>query len=242
MGPIGVAEHLSPYLPGHSVVDGVSTDKAMKAVSAAPYGSASILLISYAYIKMMGTAGLKKATATAILNANYMKHRLSEGYEVLYTGQNGTVAHEMIVDPRPLKITSGIQVEDIAKRLIDYGFHSPTVSFPIPGTLMIEPTESESKAEIDRFCDALLSIRQEIAEIENGVADRENNVLKNAPHTAESVISGEWDKPYSREKAVYPAANLVASKFWPSVGRVDNTYGDRNLVCSCLPVAAYAEM
>ena len=242
MGPIGVAEHLSPYLPGHSVVDGVSTDKAMKAVSAAPYGSASILLISYAYIKMMGTAGLKKATATAILNANYMKHRLSEGYEVLYTGQNGTVAHEMIVDPRPLKITSGIQVEDIAKRLIDYGFHSPTVSFPIPGTLMIEPTESESKAEIDRFCDALLSIRQEIAEIENGVADRENNVLKNAPHTAESVISGEWDKPYSREKAVYPAAHLVASKFWPSVGRVDNTYGDRNLICSCLPIAAYAEM
>ncbi|MFT4599260.1 MAG: glycine dehydrogenase [Bacteroidia bacterium] len=242
MGPIGVAEHLSPYLPGHAVVDGVSTDKAMKAVSAAPYGSASILLISYAYIKMMGTAGLKKATATAILNANYMKHRLSEGYEVLYTGQNGTVAHEMILDPRPLKITSGIQVEDIAKRLIDYGFHSPTVSFPIPGTLMIEPTESESKAEIDRFCDALLSIRQEIAEIENGVADRENNVLKNAPHTAESVISGEWDKPYSREKAVYPAAHLVASKFWPSVGRVDNTYGDRNLICSCLPVAAYAEM
>jgi glycine dehydrogenase len=242
MGPIGVAEHLSPYLPGHAVVDGVSTDKAMKAVSAAPYGSASILLISYAYIKMMGTAGLKKATATAILNANYMKHRLSEGYEVLFAGQNGTVAHEMIVDPRPLKITSGIQVEDIAKRLIDYGFHSPTVSFPVPGTLMIEPTESESKAEIDRFCDALLSIRQEIAEIENGVADRENNVLKNAPHTAESVISGEWDKPYSREKAVYPAAHLVASKFWPSVGRVDNTYGDRNLVCSCLPVAAYAEM
>ncbi|MFT7378987.1 MAG: glycine dehydrogenase [Bacteroidia bacterium] len=242
MGPIGVAEHLSPYLPGHAVVDGVSTEKAMKAVSAAPYGSASILLISYAYIKMMGTAGLKKATATAILNANYMKHRLSEGYEVLYTGQNGTVAHEMILDPRPLKITSGIQVEDIAKRLIDYGFHSPTVSFPIPGTLMIEPTESESKAEIDRFCDALLSIRQEIAEIENGVADRENNVLKNAPHTAESVISGEWDKPYSREKAVYPSAHLVASKFWPSVGRVDNTYGDRNLVCSCLPVAAYAEM
>lgn len=242
MGPIGVAEHLSPYLPGHAVVEGVSTDKAMKAVSAAPYGSASILLISYAYIKMMGTAGLKKATATAILNANYMKHRLSEGYEVLYAGQNGTVAHEMIVDPRPLKITSGIQVEDIAKRLIDYGFHSPTVSFPIPGTLMIEPTESESKAELDRFCDALLSIRQEIAEIESGAADRENNVLKNAPHTAESVISGEWDRPYSREKAVYPAAHLVASKFWPSVGRVDNTYGDRNLICSCLPVAAYAEM
>ena len=242
MGPIGVAKHLAPYLPSHSVVEGVSTVKGMKAVSAAPFGSASILLISYAYIKMMGTEGLKRATATAILNANYMKHRLSEGYDVLYTGQNGTVAHEMIVDPRPLKITTGIEVQDIAKRLIDYGFHAPTVSFPIVGTLMIEPTESESKAELDRFCDALLSIRKEIAEIENGEADRENNVLKNAPHTAESVINGEWDKPYSREKAVYPAPYVLANKFWPSVGRVDNTYGDRNLICSCLPMEAYAEM
>jgi glycine dehydrogenase len=242
MGPIGVAEHLAPYLPGHAVVDGVSTVKAMKAVSAAPYGSASILLISYAYIKMMGTVGLKKATATAILNANYMKHRLSEGYDVLFSGQNGTVAHEMIVDPRPLKLTSGIQVEDIAKRLIDYGFHAPTVSFPIPGTLMIEPTESESKAELDRFCDALLSIRKEIAEIENGSADKEDNVLKNAPHTAESVISSDWNRPYSREKAAYPSENAKHNKFWPSVGRVDNTYGDRNLVCSCLPMEAYAEM
>ena len=242
MGPIGVAKHLAPYLPRHSVVEGVSTVKGMKAVSAAPFGSASILLISYAYIKMMGTEGLKRATATAILNANYMKHRLSEGYDVLYTGQNGTVAHEMIVDPRPLKITTGIEVQDIAKRLIDYGFHAPTVSFPIVGTLMIEPTESESKAELDRFCDALLSIRKEIAEIENGESDRENNVLKNAPHTAESVINGEWDKPYSREKAVYPAPYVLANKFWPSVGRVDNTYGDRNLICSCLPMEAYAEM
>lgn len=242
MGPIGVAEHLAPYLPGHSVVAGVSTDKGMTAVSAAPFGSASILLISYAYIKMMGTDGLKKATATAILNANYMKHRLAEGYDVLFAGQNGTVAHEMIVDPRPLKITSGVQVEDIAKRLIDYGFHAPTVSFPIPGTLMIEPTESEGKAEIDRFCDALLSIRQEIAEIENGSADKENNVLKNAPHTAASALSSDWDKPYSREKAVYPTPYVVDNKFWPTVGRVDNTYGDRNLVCSCLPMEAYAEM
>ena len=242
MGPIGVAKHLAPYLPGHSVVGGVSTDKAMTAVSAAPFGSASILLISYAYIKMMGTEGLKRATATAILNANYMKHRLAEGYDVLFTGQNGTVAHEMVVDPRNLKLTSGIVVEDIAKRLIDYGFHAPTVSFPIPGTLMIEPTESESKAELDRFCDALLSIREEIAEIENGIADRANNVIKHAPHTAQLVSGDEWDRPYSRTKAAYPAPYVKENKFWPSVGRVDNTYGDRNLVCSCLPVADYIEI
>lgn len=242
MGPIGVAEHLSPYLPGHSVVSGVSTDKAMKAVSAAPFGSASILLISYSYIKMMGGKGLKKATATAILNANYMKYRLSDGYDVLYTGQNGTVAHEMVLDPRPLKITSGILVEDIAKRLIDYGFHSPTVSFPIPGTLMIEPTESESKSELDRFCDALLSIREEIAEIESGKVDKDNNVIKHAPHTAQLVSADNWDRPYSRTKAAYPASYVSENKFWPSVGRVDNTYGDRNLVCSCLPVSHYIEV
>ena len=242
MGPIGVAKHLSPYLPGHSVVSGVSTDKAMKAVSAAPFGSASILLISYSYIKMMGGEGLKKATATAILNANYMKYRLSDGYDVLYTGQNGTVAHEMVLDPRPLKITSGVLVEDIAKRLIDYGFHSPTVSFPIPGTLMIEPTESESKSELDRFCDALLSIREEIAEIETGKVDRDNNVIKHAPHTAKLVSGDNWDRPYSRTKAAYPASYISENKFWPSVGRVDNTYGDRNLVCSCLPVSYYIEV
>ncbi|MDG1045033.1 MAG: aminomethyl-transferring glycine dehydrogenase [Bacteroidia bacterium] len=242
MGPIGVAKHLAPYLPGHSVVEGVSSDKAMRAVSAAPFGSASILLISYAYIKMMGADGLKRATATAILNANYMKYRLSEGYDVLYTGQNGTVAHEMIVDPRPFKLTSGIQVEDIAKRLIDYGFHAPTVSFPIPGTLMIEPTESETRVELDRFCDALLSIREEIAEIENGLADKVNNVIKHAPHTAQLVSGDDWDRPYSRTKAAYPASYVKQNKFWPSVGRVDNTYGDRNLVCSCLPVADYIEV
>jgi glycine dehydrogenase len=241
MGPIGVAKHLTPYLPGHCLVN-TGGDNSMSAVSAAPFGSASILLISYTYVKMMGTAGLKDATATAILNANYMRHRLAEGFDVLFTGQNGTVAHEMIVDPRPLKQTSGIQVEDIAKRLMDYGFHAPTVSFPVAGTLMIEPTESESKDEIDRFCDALLSIRKEIAEIENGTADAENNVLKNAPHTAQSIISDSWDKPYSREKAAYPASFVVANKFWPSVGRVDNTYGDRNLVCACLPIEEYAEM
>lgn len=242
MGPIGVAEHLSPYLPGHSVVSGVSTDKAMRAVSAAPFGSASILLISYAYIKMMGGEGLKKATATAILNANYMKYRLSKGYDVLYTGQKGTVAHEMVVDPRPLKITSGVLVEDIAKRLIDYGFHAQTVSFPIPGTLMIEPTESESKSELDRFCDALLAIREEIAEIESGKVDKDNNVIKHAPHTAQLVSGDNCDRPYSRTKAAYPASYVIENKFWPSVGRVDNTYGDRNLVCSCLPVSDYIEV
>jgi glycine dehydrogenase len=190
----------------------------------------------------MGTKGLKRATATAILNANYMKYRLSDGYDVLYTGQNGTVAHEMIVDPRSFKLTSGIQVEDIAKRLIDYGFHAPTVSFPIPGTLMIEPTESETRAELDRFCDALLSIREEIAEIENGLADKENNVIKHAPHTAQLVSADNWDRPYSRTKAAYPASYVKQNKFWPSVGRVDNTYGDRNLVCSCLPVSDYVEV
>jgi glycine dehydrogenase len=240
MGPIGVAKHLTPFLPGHSEMEDLS-EHAMTAVSAAPFGSASILLISYAYIKMMGTEGLKEATAQAILNANYLRHRLSEGYPLLYKGRNGTVAHEMIVDPRPLKQTAGIQVEDIAKRLMDYGFHAPTVSFPVAGTLMIEPTESETKAEIDRFCDAMLAIREEIAEIERGEADKDNNVLVNAPHTAEMVISDNWDKPYSREKAAYPLPYVRSVKFWPSVGRVDNTYGDRNLVCSCLPMEAYNE-
>jgi glycine dehydrogenase len=238
MGPIGVAAHLSPFLPGHTVIK-TGGDRGIKAISAAPFGSASILLISYVYIKLMGTQGLKKATAQAILNANYIMHRLKESYKVLYLGENKTVAHEMIIDPRPFKVSANVQVEDIAKRLIDYGFHAPTVSFPVAGTMMIEPTESESKQELDRFCDALISIRAEITEIENGLADKENNVLKNAPHTAPIVISDNWDKPYSREKAAYPAPNLFTNKFWPSVGRVDNTYGDRNLVCSCLPVEAY---
>lgn len=240
MGPIGVAKHLTPYLPGHAVVN-IGSDKSMRAVSAAPFGSASILLISYAYIKMMGTTGLKAATATAILNANYMRHRLSEGYNVLYANKNNMVAHEMIIDPRELKATTNVQVEDIAKRLMDYGFHAPTVSFPIAGTLMIEPTESESKEEMDRFCDALLSIREEIAEIESGLADKENNVLKRAPHTAKAVTSDDWDRPYGREKAAYPLPFVRHNKFWPSVARVDNTYGDRNLVCACLPLEDYIE-
>lgn len=240
MGPIGVAKHLVPYLPGHREVK-TGGSQAMTAVSAAPFGSASILVISYAYIKMMGAVGLRRATETAILNANYMRARFKGHYETLYSGKNGTVAHEMILDTRPLKITSGVQVEDIAKRLMDYGFHAPTVSFPVAGTLMIEPTESESKAELDRFCDALISIRKEIAEIEKGNWNQEDNPLKNAPHTAESVMADEWNHSYSRSVAVYPLPYVRERKFWPSVARVDNTYGDRNLVCSCLPMEAYAE-
>jgi glycine dehydrogenase len=240
MGPIGVAKHLIPYLPGHKEVK-TGGSKAMTAVSAAPFGSASILVISYAYIKMMGAVGLRRATETAILNANYMRARFKGAYDTLYSGKNGTVAHEMILDTRPLKITSGVQVEDIAKRLMDYGFHAPTVSFPVAGTLMIEPTESESKAELDRFCDAMISIRREIAEIEKGIWDQEDNPLKNAPHTAESVMADNWEHAYSRSIAAYPLPYVRERKFWPSVARVDNTYGDRNLVCSCLPMEAYAE-
>jgi glycine dehydrogenase len=240
MGPIGVAKHLIPYLPGHKEVK-TGGSKAMTAVSAAPFGSASILVISYAYIKMMGAVGLRRATETAILNANYMRARFKGAYDTLYSGKNGTVAHEMILDTRPLKITSGVQVEDIAKRLMDYGFHAPTVSFPVAGTLMIEPTESESKAELDRFCDAMISIRIEIAEIEKGIWDQEDNPLKNAPHTAESVMADDWKHAYSRSIAAYPLPYVRERKFWPSVARVDNTYGDRNLVCSCLPMEAYAE-
>ncbi|WP_266369185.1 aminomethyl-transferring glycine dehydrogenase [Tellurirhabdus rosea] len=236
MGPIGVAAHLVPFLPGHV------TEEAQQqgAVSAAPYGSASILTISYAYIAMMGGEGLTHATEMAILNANYIKSRLEGHYPILYTGTNGRCAHEMIVDCRPFK-ASGVEVEDIAKRLMDYGFHAPTMSFPVPGTMMIEPTESESKAEIDRFCDALISIREEIREVEEGRADKANNVLKHAPHTAAVIIADNWDRPYSREKAAFPLPYVKARKFWPSVSRVDNAYGDRNLVCSCVPTDAYAE-
>ncbi len=240
MGPICCAEHLTPFLPGHKEVQ-VGGASAMTAVSAAPYGSSSILLIPYAYIKMMGAIGLRKATETAILNANYIRAKLKGNYETLYTGKNDTIAHEMILDTRPLKITSGIQVEDIAKRLMDYGYHAPTVSFPVAGTLMIEPTESETKEELDRFCDALISIRQEIAAIENGQSDREDNPLKNAPHTAETVLQDEWNHSYSRNAAAFPLPYVKERKFWPSVSRVDNTYGDRNLVCSCLPMEAYLE-
>ncbi|HEY8400610.1 MAG TPA: aminomethyl-transferring glycine dehydrogenase [Cytophagaceae bacterium] len=238
VGPIGVAAHLVKYLPGHAVVK-TGGSEAIHAVSAAPWGSASILPISYAYISMMGGDGLTNSTKTAILNANYMKARLEKFYPVLYSGSKGRCAHEFILDCRSFKHSVGVEVEDIAKRLMDYGFHAPTVSFPVPGTLMIEPTESESKAELDRFCDALISIRKEIAEIEAGEADKQNNVLKNAPHTAQCVLAENWSYPYSREKAVYPLSWVKANKFWPSVRRIDNAYGDRNLFCSCIPVEEY---
>lgn len=238
MGPIGVAPQLVPFLPGHAVVH-IGGDQAIHAVSAAPYGSASILTISYAYIAMMGGEGLANATKRAILNANYIKARLEGHYDTLYTGTNGRCAHEMILDCRPFKATSGVEVEDIAKRLMDYGFHAPTVSFPVAGTLMIEPTESESKAELDRFCEAMIAIRNEIREIEVGEADRASNVLKHAPHTATVALSDNWTRPYSREKAVYPLPQVRARKFWPSVSRIDSAYGDRNLVCACVPTEAY---
>jgi glycine dehydrogenase len=225
VGPICVKAHLEPFLPGH-----VALDSKVSAVSAAPYGSASILLISYAYCCMLGAEGLKKATEYAILNANYMKARLQNDYEILYSGSNGTCAHEFIVDLRPLKKTSEVEAEDVAKRLMDYGFHAPTMSFPVAGTIMIEPTESEDKAELDRFCDALLAIRKEIAAIENGESDKKNNPLKHAPHTQVTVVSSAWDRPYTREQAAYPLPYVMANKFWPTVARVNNTHGDRNLI------------
>lgn len=241
MGPIGVAAQLVPFLPGNPLVHTGGT-KAIHAISAAPYGSASILTISYAYIAMMGGEGLTNATKQAILNANYIKARLEGHYETLYSGANGRCAHEMILECRPFKTASGVEVEDIAKRLMDYGFHAPTVSFPVAGTLMIEPTESESKAELDRFCEAMIAIRNEIREIENGEADRASNVLKHAPHTATVVLSDSWNRSYSREKAVYPLPYLKARKFWPTVSRIDSAYGDRNLVCACVPTEAYADV
>jgi glycine dehydrogenase len=241
MGPIGVAKQLAPFLPGHAVVDKVGGKQAISAVSAAPYGSASILTISYAYIAMMGGDGLTRATETAILNANYIKARLAGHYPVLYTGSQGRCAHEMILDCRPFKMSASVEAEDIAKRLMDYGFHAPTLSFPVAGTLMIEPTESESKAELDRFCDAMIGIREEIREIEEGNADKANNVLKHAPHTQAVVLTENWDRPYTREKAVFPLSYVKANKFWPTVSRIDSAYGDRNLVCSCVSIEEYAE-
>jgi glycine dehydrogenase len=238
MGPICVAAHLAPFLPGNPLVK-TGGEHAVSSISSAPYGSASILPISYAYISMMGGDGLTRATQIAILNANYIKERLSGHYPMLYTGSKGRAAHEMIVDCRSFKEV-GVEVEDIAKRLMDYGFHAPTVSFPVAGTLMIEPTESETKAELDKFCDAMLAIREEIREIEEGRADRVENVLKNAPHTATMVLTGTWDLPYSREKAVFPAPFVKENKFWPTVRRIDSAYGDRNLICSCIPVEEYA--
>jgi glycine dehydrogenase len=241
MGPIGVAEHLAPFLPGNPVIP-VGGQNTVGAVSAAPWGSASILPISMMYIDMMGGEGLTHATKIAILNANYVAKRLEEHYPVLYRGANGTVAHECIVDPRGLKGASGIEVEDIAKRLMDYGFHAPTVSFPVAGTLMIEPTESESKEELDRFCEALISIREEIREIELGIGDRQDNPLKHAPHPVGRVLKDNWSHVYSRERAAFPASWTREHKFWPSVGRVESAYGDRNLVCSCPPTDAYMEV
>ena len=239
MGPIGVKAHLAPFLPSNPNVK-TGGDQAITAISGSPYGSASILTISYAYIAMMGPDGLTNATKIAILNANYIKARLEESFPILYTGTKGRAAHEMIVDCRGFK-AQHIEVEDIAKRLMDYGFHAPTVSFPVAGTVMIEPTESESKAELDRFCDAMLSIRAEIQEIADGKAEVDNNVLTNAPHTNESVLSSDWSMPYSREKAAYPAPYVRGNKFWPTVGRIDSAYGDRNLMCSCIPVEEYTE-
>ena len=239
MGPICVAAHLVPFLPGNPIVK-TGGEHAVSSISSAPYGSASILPISYAYISMMGGDGLTRATQIAILNANYIKERLNGFYPLLYTGSKGRAAHEMIVDCRSFKEV-GVEVEDIAKRLMDYGFHAPTVSFPVAGTLMIEPTESETKAELDVFCDAMLAIRAEIQEIEDGKADRVENVLKNAPHTATMVLTGTWDLPYSREKAVFPAPFVKENKFWPTVRRIDSAYGDRNLICSCIPVEEYAK-
>ena len=239
MGPIGVAAHLAEFLPGSVIIDKAGGDKAINAVSAAPYGSALILMISYGYIKMLGAEGLRHSTEIAIVNANYIKARLSEHYGILYSGKNNTVGHEMILDCRDFKQKSGVTVADIAKRLIDYGFHSPTVSFPVAETLMIEPTESEDKEELDRFCDALISIRREIKEIENGHADRENNLLKNAPHTADCIINKDWNYPYSPQEAAYPIEYLKDYKFWVSVRRIDDAYGDRNLMCSCPSVASY---
>ncbi len=241
MGPIGVAAHLAPFLPGHPVIR-TGGERAIGAVSAAPWGSPTILPISWAYIRMMGGEGLRRATEIAILNANYIARRLEDHFPVLYTGHNGTVAHECIIDPRPLKQSAGVEATDIAKRLMDYGFHAPTVSFPVAGTLMIEPTESESLAELDRFCEALIAIREEIREIETGIADREDNLLKNAPHTAEVVTADTWSHPYSRERAAYPAPWTREHKFWPSVGVIDNAAGDRTLICACPPVDEYAEV
>ncbi len=235
MGPICVKAHLAPHLPGDPAAQGKA------AVSAAPFGSASILLISYAYIRMLGAEGARAATETAILNANYMRARLQGAYPILYTGSGGTCAHEFIVDLRPFKKSAGIEAEDVAKRLIDYGFHAPTMSFPVPGTIMIEPTESEDKAELDRFCEAMLSIREEIKAIEEGTTDKADNPLKNAPHTLAEVCADEWSHSYTRQEAAFPLAYVTHNKFWPAVKRVNNTAGDRNLICTCEPVEAYME-
>jgi glycine dehydrogenase len=240
MGPICCKAHLAPFLPQHPIIS-MGGDRGISSISAAPWGSALILLISYAYIKMLGTEGLTDSTKYAILNANYIKERLAGSFDVLYTGENGRCAHEMILDCRPFKRDAGIEVTDIAKRLMDYGFHAPTVSFPVAGTVMVEPTESEGLEELDRFCDAMLSIRHEIGEIETTDADAANNVLKNAPHTQYMICGDAWDFPYTRSKAGFPLPFVSDNKFWPTVRRVDDAYGDRNLVCTCEPIESYME-
>jgi glycine dehydrogenase len=239
VGPICVNKKLAPYLPGHEFLG--KQGEQIPAVSAAPFGSASILLISYAYIKMLGAEGLRRATEYAILNANYMKAKLEKYYSILYKGNNGYCAHEFIVDLRPFKATAGIEAEDVAKRLIDYGFHAPTMSFPVPGTIMIEPTESEDKGELDRFCEAMIGIWHEIKAIEEGRADKTDNLLKNAPHTQAMACSDEWTHPYSRQDAAFPLAIVAKNKFWPYIARINNTFGDRNLICTCEPMESYME-
>jgi glycine dehydrogenase len=239
VGPVCVVADLVPFLPGHAT--GGLPASAVGAVSAAPLGNAAVLPISWMYCRMMGADGLRHATEAAILAANYVSGRLRDQFPTLYAGPSGLVAHECILDLRPLKETSGVTAEDVAKRLIDYGFHAPTLSFPVPGTLMVEPTESESLAELDRFIEAMVSIREEIRRVELGEWPQDDNPLKNAPHTAASIAAADWQHPYSRGEAVFPVPGLARQKYWPPVGRIDNVYGDRNLFCSCVPVAAWAE-
>jgi glycine dehydrogenase len=234
-----MASHLAQFRPGHPLV-AVGGSDAIGAIASAPWGSPSILPISWVYIALMGSAGLTKATVMAILNANYIARRLDPYYPVLYKGKNGMIAHECIIDLRPLKKSAGIEVDDVAKRLMDYGFHAPTMSFPVPGTMMVEPTESESKEELDRFVEAMISIRREIEQIETGAMLQHNNLLKNAPHTAMSLLKEDWDRPYTREEAAYPSPGTRKHKFWPPVGRIDNVYGDRHLICTCLPAEAHS--
>jgi glycine dehydrogenase len=242
VGPVAVRSHLAKFLPCSYTAGTASkwNDLEWMRISAAPFGSASILPISWMYVAMMGAAGLTKATETAIVSANYVAKKLENFYPVLYKGNKGLVAHECILDLRPQQKESGISNEDVAKRLMDFGFHAPTMSFPVPGTLMIEPTESESKFELDRFIEAMVAIAEEISKVSNGSFDKENNPLKNAPHTAEVILANEWNRPYTREEAAYPVGRLRKNKYWPPVGRADNVYGDRNLFCTCVPISEYA--